>query len=69
MLKISDGQCGMCAHFGEHEDAGPKFVQIRVAGEAPADLVASCGHPDLEPLKLRVAPTSGCAGYSPAKAS
>lgn len=68
MLKITEGQCGLCAHYGETATNRQQFVQIRVAGEAPADLVADCGHPSMAPLHLQVAPTSGCAGYSPAKA-
>ena len=71
MLKITEGQCGLCAHFGEHDaqPQAPKLVQIRVKHEAPEDLIAGCGHPQHEPLNLRVAPTSGCSGYTPAMAS
>ncbi|MEM1330026.1 MAG: hypothetical protein AAGG07_05645 [Planctomycetota bacterium] len=68
MLKIADGQCGMCAHFGEHDNK-PELVQIRVKGEAPEGMVESCGHPQMAPLKLEVAPTSGCSGFTPAKSA
>lgn len=68
MLRITDGQCGMCAHYGEHADNTQKLVQIRIAGEAPEDMVEDCGHPRMEPLNLKVSPTSTCAGYTPAKA-
>lgn len=68
MLKLTDGQCGLCAHFGENTE-DEKVVQIRIKGEAPEDLVEPCGHPENEPLKLKVTPISGCAGFTPAKAS
>ena len=68
MLKISDGQCGFCAHFGGRDDK-PELVQIRIKGEAPEGLVESCGHPQMQPLKLSVAATSGCAGFTSAKSA
>lgn len=66
MTKLSDGQCGMCAHFGAGSGDEPKLVQLRIAGEAPEDLVEPCGHPDNTPLNLKVTPISGCAAYTPA---
>ncbi len=70
MLKITDGQCGKCTHFGEHHAADNGLVQIRVSGQAPEGYTDECGHPKLESLHLRVAANSGCDGYSPiAKAS
>jgi len=69
MLKLTDGQCGLCAHFGENEPNRDKIIQIRIKGEAPEDLVESCGHPENEPLKLKVTPISGCAGFTPAKSA
>jgi len=69
MLKITDGQCGLCKHFGEHDDAHQQqLVQIRTSKSAPEDLVEECGHPKLEPLHLQVTPVSSCAGYEPAAA-
>lgn len=68
MLKIQDGQCGMCAHFGENIPDDQKLVQIRISGQAPEDLVEDCGHPQHEGLHLRVTPISTCEGYTPAKA-
>jgi len=68
MLQITDGQCGMCKHFGENDDQQEKLVQIRTSKSAPEDLVEECGHPKLEPLQLQVTPVSSCAGYEPAAA-
>lgn len=70
MLTITDGQCGMCAHFGEHAPPAekPKLVQIRIAGQAPETLVEPCGHPSHEPLGLLVSAASGCSGFVRAKA-
>ncbi|MEM9373971.1 MAG: hypothetical protein AAGA55_10035 [Planctomycetota bacterium] len=68
MLQLTDGQCGLCAHFGEHDNS-PTIVQIRINGEGPSDLVAECGHPKNESLHLKVTPLSGCEGFSPAKSA
>ena len=68
MFKLHEGQCGLCAHFGEHSAAQDTLVQIRVNGEAPADFVESCGHPKHESLDLKVTPIAGCGGFTPAKA-
>lgn len=70
MLKIHDGQCGLCAHFGEHNPADkPKLVQVRVKGEAPEDMLEPCGHPKNESLHLKVSPISGCDGFRRAKSA
>lgn len=70
MIKIHDGQCGLCAHFGANEPADdPKLVQIRIEGEGPEDLVEECGHPKNADLHLKVTPISGCDGFTPAKAA
>lgn len=70
MLKITDGQCGMCAHFGENDqNATDKLVQIRISGEAPEDLVEPCGLPENRKVNLKVTPISGCAGFEPARKS
>lgn len=69
MLTISDGQCGVCKHYGEHdEDAGPQLVQIRTSRSAPEDLTEPCGHPQHEALNLSVTPVSSCSGYEPVAA-
>lgn len=67
MLKIKDGQCGVCAHFGEQHPRDQALVQIRIKGVAPEGYVDQCGHPQHAPLKLVVTPTSGCAGFLSAK--
>ncbi|MEL7473864.1 MAG: hypothetical protein AAGK04_11145 [Planctomycetota bacterium] len=64
MLKVQDGQCGKCAHFGD--DASPKFTQVRIKGEAPEDLVAECGSPAHEGEALRVTAISSCGAFTPA---
>ncbi|MEO0512517.1 MAG: hypothetical protein AAF108_06420 [Planctomycetota bacterium] len=68
MLQINDGQCGKCAHFGEDHPEKPELVQVRVKGQAPEDLVESCGHPSHEPLGLKVSAHSGCSGFQPVAA-
>ena len=68
MLQITDGQCGLCKHFGEHDEQQEQLVQIRTSKSAPEDLTEQCGHPQLEPLNLTVTPVSSCAGYEPAAA-
>ena len=67
MLKLTEGQCGLCEHFGEGHDDSPTLVQIRINGEGPADYTDSCSHPDNAPLNLKVTPISGCAGFTPVR--
>jgi len=70
MLTLHEGQCGLCAHFGEDEtdpNQQQKLVQIRVDGQAPEDFVEDCGHPQHAGLDLKVTPISGCAGFTPAQ--
>lgn len=67
MLQVHDGQCGLCAHFGEHHQPTPQLVQIRMKHMAPEDLMDKCGHPQHAALNLMVTPISGCAGFEPAK--
>jgi hypothetical protein len=68
MLKLSDGQCGLCAHFGEGS-GDQQLVQIRVRGEAPAELVEPCGLPANASRGLKVTAIGSCAGYTPAKSA
>ena len=68
MQHVEDGQCGLCAHFGEDHNAMEKLVHIRVTREAPETLVDECGHPRHASLHLRVTPISGCEGFEPAPA-
>jgi len=67
MLHLHDGQCGLCAHFGETHASDPKLVQIRKSKTASDEVVDECGHPKLMQLHLMVAPNSGCNGFKPAK--
>ena len=67
MLQVHDGQCGLCAHFGEHHGQDQKLIEIRVKGSAPEELVDECGHPRHASLHLRVTPISGCDGFEPAE--
>lgn len=66
MTQVKQGQCGLCAHFGEQHPTDSKLVQIRLKREAPEGLVDECGHPSLAPLHLMVTPISGCAGFQAA---
>ena len=69
MLHVHDGQCGLCAHFGEHDaDHHQQLVEIRSHHEAPENLIEECGHPKHAPLHLVVTPISGCDGFTPAQA-
>ena len=65
MLKIEDGQCGLCKHFGTDHDA-PVVHQIRITKEAPETLTEPCHHPSNEPIHLTVTPISHCEGFEAA---
>ena len=67
MQHIHEGQCGLCAHFGEHHQANQELIQIRVNHEAPEDVIDECGHPRHASLHLMVTPISGCDGFEPAQ--
>lgn len=67
MRKIDDGQCGLCAHFGEDHESDEQLVQIRTSHEAPEDFTDDCGHPRHAALNLVVTPISGCDGFEPAR--
>ncbi|HYE17771.1 MAG TPA: hypothetical protein VEA69_04965 [Tepidisphaeraceae bacterium] len=67
MQAVHDGQCGLCAHFGEHDmQHQNQLIQIRTSKQAPETMVEECGHPQHRPLHLMVTPVSGCAGFAPA---
>jgi hypothetical protein len=65
MLNVHEGQCGLCAHFGEAHPEGQngKLAQIRKTKEAPEALLDDCGHPRNALLHLKVTPISGCDGF------
>ncbi|MGF1633512.1 MAG: hypothetical protein ACFCVE_06650 [Phycisphaerae bacterium] len=72
MLTVSEGQCGLCAHFGDHRGAdyaneNSPFIQIRTSRQAAEDFLADCGNPTHAQLHLKVTPISGCEGFTPAQ--
>jgi hypothetical protein len=67
MLQLQDGQCGLCAHFGEQHPRDSKLVQIRTTGKAPENLLDDCAHPKHASLHLKVTPASGCDGFELAR--
>ena len=68
MQYLHDGQCGLCAHFGETHQPDPKLMQIRQRHEAPEVFLDDCGHPKHSSLHLKVTPISGCDGFMAASA-
>ena len=66
MQTITQGQCGVCAHFGEGHEPTQQLVQIRTSKEAPEDYVDTCGKNDN--IHLKVTPLSGCDGFEPVAA-
>ena len=68
MQSVSDGQCGLCNHFGENHKTAV-LVSIVSKKEAETTLVDECGHPKLASLHLKVTPISGCDGFIPAAAA
>ena len=56
MLQVHEGQCGLCAHFGETHplDGSPGLLQIRSKREAPETFLDDCGHPKHAALHLKV---------------
>jgi len=68
MQQVHSGQCGLCTHFGEHDQGNmQKLTQIRTSRSAPEDVVEECGLPQNASLHLMVTPISGCAGFEAAK--
>lgn len=68
MVALMEGQCGLCAHFGEDHDQDQQLVQIRTSKSAPETMKEECGHPKHAELHLQVTPISGCDGFEPAAA-
>ena len=66
MLNVQDGQCGLCAHFGEDHDADAKLVQIRTSHQADEKIIEACGLPKHADLQLMVTANSSCIGFEPA---
>lgn len=71
MTPVQEGQCGLCAHFGENHagDHDYGLLQIRKEHVAPETFLDDCGHPKHAALHLKVSPISGCDGFEVAKAS
>jgi hypothetical protein len=70
MIAVHDGQCGICTHFGEHNQADKQVLtQILTTKQAPESLVEGCGLPKNAALNLRVTPVSGCDGFQRAAAA
>jgi hypothetical protein len=67
MLQVHDGQCGLCLHFGEHDEKQQALVQVRTSKQAPETLIEECGHPKHASLHLVVTANSGCDGFEPAR--
>jgi hypothetical protein len=67
MQEVHEGQCGLCAHFGETHGETERLIQIRTSHEAPETLVDDCGHPRHASLNLKVTAISGCDGFEPAR--
>lgn len=65
MVTLHEGQCGLCAHFGEHHATG-QLTQVRVQKSAAPEMIDECGHPKHAVLHLRVTAISGCDGFEPA---
>ncbi len=66
MVKVQEGQCGLCAHFGEPE-AGtrlPAILEILSTRQAQETLTAPCTQTQLRGVHLRVTPVSGCDGFA-----
>ncbi len=63
MLKVKEGQCGLCSHFGEEHPDEKQLHQIRVRNAAPEDYVDKCGHPQHASLNLVVTAVSGCDAF------
>ena len=63
MQEVHEGQCGLCAHFGETHGETPQLATIRTKHQAPEVLLDDCGHPRHATLHLKVTPISGCDGF------
>ena len=67
MIQVQDGQCGVCAHFGEHQSTDAALVQIRTSHKAPENFIEPCELPRNAAVNLKVTATSGCDGFEPAR--
>ncbi len=67
MVSVHEGQCGMCAHFGEHHREDQRLIQVMIKHKASEELKEPCGHPKHAALHLIVTANSGCDGFEPAQ--
>jgi hypothetical protein len=71
MLKLHEGQCGLCEHFGETSGNKNRIVQIRINGQVdPAHIdedIQPCGLPANAAQNLKVTPLGSCQGFTPAR--
>lgn len=65
-MQVSNGQCGLCSHFGEHHAKSDTLVSIISSKQAEPSMLDECGHPKHASLHLKVTPISGCDGFVPA---
>lgn len=65
-MQVSNGQCGLCSHFGENHAKTDTLVTILTSKQAEPSLLDECGHPKHASLHLKVTPISGCDGFVPA---
>jgi hypothetical protein len=64
MIAVHDGQCGICTHFGEHNQADRQVLtQILSSKQAPELLIEGCGLPKNAAVHLKVTAVSGCDGF------
>lgn len=71
MLKLHDGQCGLCEHFGNGSADQNKIVQLRIKGQVDPDhideVIEPCGLPANASRHLKVTPLGSCEGFTPVK--
>lgn len=69
MIKLEEGQCGLCVHFGEEDPAHEQenLVQIRRSHEAPENFKETCGLPEYSQFHLMVTASSGCDAFEAAQ--
>ncbi len=62
MVKVGEGQCGVCQHFGREkgQEIEPRLLEVLSTRFAAEDLIAACGHEKLSCFSLQVTAASGC---------
>lgn len=65
-MKINQGQCGICRHFGEPHSQKEELVKIRTTQEGSEQVLDVCAHPLLARVHLRVSTISGCDEFESA---